>query len=165
MNKSRNLLVIGVVCLVFAFPATGWAAAQPCEKNLTVKDGLFERKIYKTWQEIPALTRPAIFMRAYSYLVKDGWIINLTDQESGVISAALVDGSSGSTGKMANLNVLVENAGNYYGGVAGKRGVPGAFRVTMTFSAPGGLQAHEDMVRETFCKALTEIKDGTYAAR
>jgi len=152
--------------LVFAtIPATGWAVTEPCEKNFTVKDGFFDRKIYKTWQEIPALTQQAILMRTYSYLVKGGWVINLKDEKAGVISAAQVEDSSGSAGKMANMNVLVENAGNYYGGVAGRRGVPGAFRVTMTISAPGGLDAHEDMVRKEFCGALAEIKGGTYAAR
>ena len=166
MNRLRNSCVIGVACLVFAtIPATGWADTAPCEKNFAVKDGFFGKKIYRTWQEIVDLPRQAIFMRTYTNLVKGGWIIKLTDMETGVISASQVDGSSGSTGKVANLNILIENAGNYYGGVAGKRGVPGAFRVTMTFSVPGGLDAHEDMVRKEFCGAFAEIKGGTYAAR
>ena len=166
MNRLRNSFVVGVACLVFStIPATVWAVTEPCEKNFTVKDGFFDRKIYKTWQELLALTRQAIFMRTYTYLVKGGWVINLTDEETGVISASQVEDSSGSAGKMANLNILIENAGNYYGGVAGKRGVPGAFRVTMTFSVPGGLDAHEDMVRKEFCGALAEIKGGTYAAK
>ena len=166
MNRSRKSFVIGVACLVFAaIPATGWAVTEPCEKNFTVKDGFFDRKIYKTWQELLALTRQAIFMRTYTYLVKGGWVINLTDEETGVISASQTEGSSGSAGNMANLNVLVESAGNYYGGVASRRGVPAGFRVTMTISAPGGLAVHEDMVRKEFCAALAEIKGGTYAAR
>ena len=166
MNRLRKSFVIGVACLVFAtIPATGWAVTEPCEKNFIVKDGFLDRKIYKTWQELQALTRQAIFMRTYTYLLKGGWVINLTDEETGVISASQVDGSSGSTGKVANLNILIENAGNYYGGAASKRGVPAGFRVTMTFSVPGGLDAHEDMVRKEFCAALAEIKGGTYAAR
>src|SRR3990172_8228649 len=159
MNRLRKSFVIGVACLVFAtIPATGWAVTEPCEKNFIVKDGFLDRKIYKTWQELQALTRQAIFMRTYTYLVKGGWVINLTDEETGVISASQVEDSSGSAGKMANLNILIENEGNYYGGTATKRGVPGAFRVTMTFSVPSGLDAHEDMVRKEFCGALAEIK-------
>src|SRR4030065_612190 len=146
MNRLRNSFVVGVACLVFStIPATVWAVTEPCEKNFTVKDGFFDRKIYKTWQELQALTRQAIFMRTYTYLVKGGWVINLTDEETGVISASQVDGSSGSTGKVANLNILIENAGNYYGGAARKRGGPAGFRGTVTFSVPGGANTPEDM--------------------
>lgn len=166
MNRARDSFVIGVACLVFStIPATGWADTAPCEKNFAVKDGFFGKKIYRTWQEIVDLPRQAIFIRTYTYLVKGGWIINLTDIETGVISASQVDDSSGSAGKMANLNILIENAANYFGGVASRRGVAVGFRVTMTFSVPSGLDAHEDMVRGNFCEALAEIKGGTYAAR
>ncbi|MGC2049642.1 MAG: hypothetical protein WA635_13665 [Gallionella sp.] len=142
-------------------PATGWADTAPCEKNFTVKDGFFDKKIYKTWQDIRALTRQTIFKRAYAYLVKGGWVINLADMETGVIIAS----QSGGAGKVASLNIFIENSGNYFGGVPGTRGVTGAFRVTMTFSVPDGLDAHEDMVRNDYCHALAEIKDGTYVAK
>lgn len=166
MNRIRNSFVIGVACLVFAtIPANVWADTAPCEKNFTARDGFFDKKIYKTWQDIRDLTSQMIFKRAYSYLVKGGWVIKLADTETGVIIASQVEESSGGAGKVASLNILVENSGNYFGGVPSKRGVPGAFRVTMTFSVPGGLHAHEDMVRESFCNALAEIKNGTYAAR
>jgi hypothetical protein len=159
-------LVIGAACLFFAtIPATGWADTAPCERNFTVKDGFFGKKIYKTWQDVRALTRQTIFKRAYAYLVKGGWVINLSDMETGVITASQVEESSGGAGKVASLNIFIENSGNYFGGVPGTRGVPGAFRVTMTFSVPNGLDAHEDMVRHNYCDALAEIKDGTYVAK
>lgn len=166
MNISRNSLVIGVAYLIFAtFPGTGWADIAQCEKNFVVNDGFFDNKIYKTWQDIRDLTQQMLFKRTYNFLVKGGWVINLADNEAGVISAAQFDDSSGSAGKMANLNILIENSGNYYGGVASRRSVPVAFRITMTFSVPSGLHAHEDMVRKNFCTALAEIKDGTYSSK
>lgn len=163
MKRLRNSLVIGVACLAFAtIPATGWADTAPCEKNFTVKDGLFDKKIYKTWQDMVALTQQMIFKRMYAYLVKSGWVINLTDKEAGVIFASQVEESSAGAGKVANMNILIENAGNYFGGLPSGRGFPGGFRITMTFLVPNGLHAHEEMVRKNFCDALAEIKDGTY---
>ncbi len=165
MNRLRNLLTIGVACLACAaFPATGWAQAAPCEKNFTVKEGLLDRKIYKTWQDMLALTQQMIFNRTYAYLVKDGWVINLTDKEAGIISVSQAGDSPVGAGKVANLNILIENAGNYFGGLPSGRGVPGGYRLTMVFSVPGGLHAQEEMVRKTFCDALAEIKYGTYGA-
>jgi len=166
MNRLMNSLVIGVACLAFAtIPATGWADTVPCEKNFTVKDGLFDKKIYKTWQDLVALTQQMIFKRTYAYLVKDGWVINLTDKENGIISASQAEESSGGAGTVANLNILIENAGNYFGGLPSGRDFPGGYRVTMIFSVPGGLHAREEMVRENFCDALAEIKGGTYGVK
>jgi len=163
MNRLRNSLAIGVACLVFAtIPATVRADTVPCEKNFTVKDGLFDKKIYKTWQNLGALTQMMIYRRTYAYLVKDGWVINLTDKENGIISASQAEELSGGAGRAANLNILIENAGNYFGGLPSGRGLPGEYRLTMALSVPGGLHAHEDMVRKTFCDALEEIKGGTY---
>lgn len=111
-----------------------------------------------------ALTLQMIFNRTYAYLVKDGWVINLTDKETGVISASQADEPSGSAGKTATLNILIENVGNYFGGLPSGSGAPGGYRLTMAFSVPGGLHAHEEMVRKTFCDALAEIRYGTYGA-
>lgn len=158
-------MVIGVVFMAFATVQTsGWAETAPCEKNITVKDGLFDNKIYKTWQDLVALTRQMIFNRTHAYLVKDGWVINLTDREAGIISASQAGESSSGAVKVANLNILIENAGNYFGGVPSGRGVPGAYRLTMTFSVPSGLHVHEDMIRKSFCDTLAEVKGGTYSA-
>ena len=163
MNRLRNSLAIVVACLVFvAIPATGWADTVPCEKNFTVKEGLFDKKIYKTWQNLAALTQMMIYRRTYAYLVKDGWVINLTDKENGIISASQAEELSGGAGKAANLNILIENAGNYFGGLPSGRGIPGEYRITMTLSVPSGLHAREDMVRKNFCDAMAEIKGGTY---
>lgn len=159
----KNSLACGIACLAFAtIPATGWAEAVPCENNFTVKDGLFDRKIYKTWQDLVDLSQMMIYRRTYAYLVKDGWAINLADKENGIISASQVEETAGGAGKTATLNVLIENAGNYFGGLPSGRGIPGGYRLTMTFSVPKGLHAQEDRVRANFCDALAEIKDGTY---
>ena len=166
MSRLKHSLITGVACLTFAsIPATGWAEAVPCEKNFTIKDGYFDKKIYKTWQDIGSLTRQMVFARMYAYLVKDGWVINLTDREAGIISASQAEELSGGAGKAANLNILVENAGNYFGGLPSGRDVPGAYRVTMVFSVPSGLHAHEGMIKASFCGALAEIQDGTYVAK
>lgn len=149
--------------MVFAaIPATVWADTAPCEKNFAVKEGFFDKKIYRTWQDILDLTQQMIFKRTYKYLVKSGWVINLMDKETGVISASQAEILSGGEGKVANLNILIEDSGNYFRGVPSRRGVPGGYRITMTFSVPGELHADEDMVKKNFCAALAEIKDGTY---
>ena len=166
MNKSRNPLAIGVAWLVFAaIPATGWAEIVPCEKNFAVKDGFFDKKIYRTWQDLRDLSQMMIYRRAYEYLVKDGWVIDRMDKELWVISASQTEELSGGEGKAANLNILIENAGNYFGGIPSGRGTPGAYRITMTFSVPGGLHTNEDQVKKYFCAALEEINTGTYVAK
>ena len=166
MNRLKNSLAIWIACMAFiTIPATGWAETVPCEKNFTAKDGMFNGKIYKTWQELADLSQMMIYRRAYAYLIKDGWAINLTDKENGIISASQLEESSGGKEKAASLNILIENAGNYFGGLPSGRGVPGAYRLTMAFSVPSGLIAHEEMVKKSFCDALAEIKGGTYVAK
>ena len=96
MNMPEKFLVVGTGLLILAFASTlSWAGSEPCETNFTVKDGLFDKKIYKTWQDFPIVPIQSIYRRAYKSLVKDGWIINLTDKEGGVISASQLAGSSG----------------------------------------------------------------------
>ena len=157
MNRSKKSLAVGIGCLVLLSISTiSWADVAPCEKNFTVKEGFFGKKIYKTWQDLQDLMPQTIFKRAYAFLVKEGWVINFTDKETGVISALQQDVSADGGGKVAPLNIFIENAGNYLGGKSG------GTRVTMTFSIPGGLHAQEDMVRKNFCDALAEIKKGSY---
>ena len=157
MNISKKSLAIGMICFfVTSISTISWADSLPCEKNFTVKDGLFDKKIYKTWEDLLALTPQMIFMRTYALLVKDGWLINFTDKEAGVILASQQEGSAGEGGKVAPLNIFIENAGNYFGGIRG------GFRITMTFAVPSGLHANEDMVRKNFCETLAAIKKGPY---
>src|SRR4030066_1706179 len=114
MNKLKKSLAIGAGLLIIVSAATpGWAASEPCETNFTVKEGLFDKKIYKTWQEFPIIPLKTIYRRTYKSLVKEGWIINLTDKEGGVISASQLEGSPDEGGKVASLNIFIENAETY----------------------------------------------------
>ena len=166
MNRFRNPLVIGVACLALAaIPATGWADIAACEKNFAVKDGFFDKKIYRTWQDLRDLSQMMIYRRAYEYLLKDGWVINRMDKEYWAISASQAEELSGGEGKAANLNILIENAGNYFGGIPSRKGTLGAYRITITFSVPGGLHTDEGMIKKYLCATLAEIKEGTYVAK
>ena len=152
MNKLKKSLAIGAGLLIIVSAATpGWAASEPCETNFTVKEGLFDKKIYKTWQEFPIIPLKTIYRRTYRSLVKDGWIINLTDKEGGVISASQLEGSPGEGGKVASLNIFIENAETY-------GSLLGSVKVSMILSVPSSLHAHEHMVRMNFCAVLSDIK-------
>ena len=155
MNMSKKSSVIGMVCLVFLSISTiSWADSPPCEKNFIVKDGFFYKKIYTTWQDFEArtLTPQIVLQRAYVFLVKDGWIINSTDKEVGVISASQQEGSLGEGGRVAFLSILAEGSGSYFGGKTG------GTRITTILSVPGGLHTQEDIVRKNFCDMLAYIK-------
>ncbi|CAG1004906.1 hypothetical protein ANAEL_03280 [Anaerolineales bacterium] len=152
MNKLKKSLAIGAGLLILVSAATpGWAASEPCETNFTVKEGLFDKKIYKTWQDFPIIPLQTVYRRAYKSLIKDGWIINLTDKEGGVISASQLEGSPGEGGKVATLNVFIENAGKYGSEL-------GSVRVLMIFSVPSALHASEHMVQMNLCALLSGIK-------
>lgn len=152
MNSVKKPLAVGIAGLILAATsASVWAEGTQCETSFTVKEGLFNRKVYKALQDYPIVPIQAIYRRAYKSLVKDGWIINLTDKEGGVISASQLEGSAGEGGKVATLNVFIENAGKY-GSLLGN------VRVSVIFSVPGALQADEHMVRMALCSLLADIK-------
>ena len=152
MNIEKKPFAIGLAGLLLAFAsASAWAEGTQCENSFTVKDGLFNRKVYKTLQDYPIVPIQAIYRRAYKSLIKDGWVINLIDKEGGVISASQLEGSPGEGGKVATLNLFIENAGKY-GSLLGN------VRVTTIFSVPGALQADEHMVRMALCSILGDIK-------
>lgn len=149
MKKLKRTSAFGMACLALSlFSTICWADAAPCEKNFTVKEGVLGRQIYNTWQVLPEITTQKAFRRTYIHLAKEGWAINLTDKEFGIISASPGDG-----GKAAPLNVFIEDLGDNGGGVS-----PKGIKVTITFSVPGGLQASEDSIRKSFCETLAEIK-------
>lgn len=152
MKMKKKSLAAVIAGLVLGSASTlGWADGEPCENNFSVKEGLFEKKIYKTWQDFPIVPIQSVYRRAYKSLVKDGWIINLTDKEGGVISASQLEGSPNEGGKVVPLNIFIENAGKY-------GSILGAVRVSMILPVPGGLHADEHMVRKTFCAILADIK-------
>lgn len=152
MGMQKKSLIIGIGGLILiSISMLGWAENEPCETNFTVKEGLFDKKIYKTWQDFPIVPIQSIYRRVYKSLIKDGWIINLTDKEGGVISASQLEGSPGEGGKVAPLNIFIENAGKY-------GSILGSVKVSMIFSVPSGLHADEHMVRKNFCAILADIK-------
>lgn len=151
MNMQKKI-AMGIAGLILVSVSTlSCAESEPCETNFTVKDGLFDKKIYKTWQDFPIVPIQSIYRRAYKSLIKDGWTINLTDKEGGVISASLLEGSPGEGGKVATLNIFIENAGKY-------GSILGSVRTSMIFSVPSGLHADEHMVQMNFCAILADIK-------
>lgn len=155
MNMPKKLSIIGMVCLIFAFiPTISRADGLPCEKNFTIKEGFFDKKIYTAWQDHLArtITPQLVFMRAYAFLMKEGWIINFTDKEAGIISASQQEGTLGEGGKVATLNIFTEGSGSYFAGPTG------GIRVTTIFSVPSGLHAQDEMVKKEFCDILAYIK-------
>ena len=154
MDRLKYISISGMACLALTFfSAISWADSTPCEKNFTAKEGVLGRQIYNTWQVLPEITPQKAFRRAYIYLIREGWAINLTDKEFGIISASQQGVSSGEGGKAAPLNVLIEDLGDSGGGLS-----PKGIKATVTFSIPGGLHASEDGVRRSFCDMLADIK-------
>lgn len=152
MNMQKKSLIIGIgILTLVSFSRVSWAESEPCVTNFTVKEGLFDKRIYKTWQDFPIVPIQSIYRRAYKSLIKDGWTINLTDKEGGVISASLLEGSPGEGGKVATLNIFIENAGKY-------GSILGSVRTSMIFSVPSGLHTDEHMVQMNFCAILADIK-------
>ena len=132
-------LLAALGCAAFATPA--FALEGQCIDNYTKEGSFFSGRTFKSWAEFPAIATDKAFKSVYQEVVSQGFKINSTDKEMGVISAQQnVAGSA----KTVPLNVLVRDA---------DRGS----RVEVTFVTEGGLTVGEEGLQKGFCDILGAV--------
>lgn len=124
----------GLALLLPFFPIHAQAA--DCDRNFTTSGSFLTGKRYTTVAELPNVNADSAFQSTYQSIAKQGFIIQQSDSSARVISA--VDSNS-APGRPAPLNVAVEPT---------KSGAT----ITLTFGTPAGAFAHEESVKDEFCK-------------
>lgn len=138
MKKSILVLAASVLC--GGIPSV--TMADECADNFTVEGSLMSGRTYKTFAVVPGVTKADAIAAAGRNLATDGWQINSTNENMGVISAS--QGVTGGTGKTVPLNVLVDD-------------VTGGVKVSMTYRTSGGLSSPTDAVVKQFCTTIAAV--------
>lgn len=138
MNMKIALLAISTGLVV-----SGNAAALegPCIDNYTKEGSFFSGRTFKSWAEYPTVSEADAFKKVYREVVNQGFKVNSTDKEMGMISAQQ-NVTGGST--TVPLNVSVESKGQ-------------GSRVELTFSTQGGLAVGEEGLQKGFCDLLGSV--------
>lgn len=121
--------------------ATDALAGQACLEHYSKEGSLFSGRSFKAWQAFPAVAPKAAFAQVYREVVRQGYKINSSDKDIGVISAQQnVTGSSATV----PLNLMVEPQGK-------------GSKVSVTFQTQGGLTVGEEGLQKGFCDILGAV--------
>lgn len=130
MKQTLSLIIGSLLCST--------AFAGDCGGKFSETGAFLLGKTFKLEVEVPN-SPVAAFNGAYRTAVKEGWKIEQSDRELGVISA--VHGEQALRGKRLPLNITIEPAS-------------GGSEITLQFATPPGLGSSESDVREGFCKIV-----------
>jgi len=138
----RSLL--GTIAVIAAAGWSSSAVAQDtqCQTNFETEGSFFSGRSYSSWAVDPAVSTGEAFRRAYTALVREGWRIQTSDREMGVISAAT--DVQWSDNRTAPLNVLVEP---FEGSGS---------RLTVTFSIHAGAMMRD--AETSFCEIMATLR-------
>lgn len=114
-----------------------------CAQNLTYNGSFFAGRTYKTKALVKNISKKTAMKRAARYTTIEGWSINNTDNELGIISASQT--VSYGRGKTAPLNISIEPI---------KKDV----KVSMTYSTSGGVTSPLESIRNHFCATIEAIE-------
>ena len=128
-------LAIGGVAGGADAPSTG----ADCAANFKMEGNFLAGKKYSTWTEYAAVSKADLFSRVVTNVAKDGWTINSSDKETGIISASST--VSYGKGSVAPLTIVIEPSGN-------------GSKATATFHVGGGQTAKEATVRDKICSYI-----------
>jgi hypothetical protein len=141
MTKSIFVLAVTSILSV-GISTSAMADDGECANNFTMEGNLMSGRTYKTFAVVPGVTKADAIAAAGRNLATDGWQINSTNENMGVISAS--QGVTGGTGKTVPLNVLVDD-------------VAGGVKVSMTYRTSGGLSSPTDAVVKQFCTIIAAV--------
>lgn len=131
-----SALLLGALCA----SGSAWADTQ-CTDNYTLEGNFFQGRLFQSWGSYSQVPFDEAYRRAYSNVVRQGFRIQQTDKDAGIIAAEQnVTGS----GKVVPLNVIIESEG------AGSR-------VSVSFTTTGGLAVGESNVKDSFCQILRAV--------
>ncbi|MDR2259557.1 MAG: hypothetical protein LBE06_01200 [Azoarcus sp.] len=117
--------------------------SRECARNFTYDGSFMRGRTFKTNAFVKNVKQGQAIQRAARYIANDGWQINNTDSNLGIISASQT--VSYGNGKTAPLNVGVEP-------------VQGGVKVSLSYSISGGLTTPVDAVQNFFCSVVQTIE-------
>jgi hypothetical protein len=104
-------------------------------------DGSFwSGRTFRSFQEVPKVTKGSAFERVTGAVAADGWQITSASKDMGLLTA--IQSVAFGHGQTAPLNVLVKDRQS------------GGVRVEVTFQTNAGVNVGMDAVRTAFCKIL-----------
>lgn len=131
------------LCLALLLTSSAALAQAPqCMANYSVDGNFFSGRTFQTSGEFPSVSPADAYRRAYANVVRQGFRINRSEPEMGILAAE--QGVSGSD-RVVPLNLVFEDNGQ------------GGTRVSITFSPAGGLMVGEAGLKSGFCEILGAI--------
>jgi len=145
MTQQSVMIVAKRITLSLLAAATlHGCASQPtgrqCVDNFRTDGNILVGKSFTTYAVLPDTPYKEAFKNVNNVLTTEGFQMNVSNPESGIVNVYQNVGSS----KTAPLNALVEKVGE-------------GSRVTMTFVTQAGLYTPEDAAREHFCDYMDRI--------
>ncbi|MDR0716555.1 MAG: hypothetical protein LBF50_03955 [Azoarcus sp.] len=114
-----------------------------CARNFTYDGSFMRGRTFKTNASVKGVKKDQAIQRAARYIANDGWQINNTDSNLGIISASQT--VSYGNGKTAPLNVGIEP-------------VQGGVKVSLSYSISGGVTSPVDAVQNFFCSVVQTVE-------
>lgn len=122
-------------------------ALNPCTPNLTESGNLFIGTVYKTSKEYSTISKANAFGKILSSMATNGYHINNSNKELGLISAGLpvivIEGG----GQTVPMNVIINEGNNK------------TIKVDTTISLTGGLAASGDEITNYFCSVYKALEN------
>lgn len=146
---SRTYRCAALLAGVFCYGVSALAYAASCEEDLSISGNLFTGKMYKIATILSGTSSDAAYRGAYRFVVKEGWKIQQSDKDAGVIAA--VNNEYFNKGKTLPLNVVVEPA------------TDGA-KISLTYATPAGLSSPDEAVRDHLCKLIAAASEPAAAS-
>ncbi len=119
--------------------------SRPCAANLRTEGSFWTGRTFKSFQEYPNATKANAFDQAGAAVAANGWQINTTNKDLGLISAS--QSVTMGKGTTAPLNAIVKDRAG------------GGVRVELVFQTSGGIAVGEDSLRDGFCKILESVSN------
>lgn len=137
MKKTFLYCSFILAASVYSLPSF---SSEQCQENFTTTGSLFKGKTFKTWAEVDGVDSAEAYKKIYLHVMQDGWKINSSDKDLGVISAGTEVSYGG--GKSAPFSITVERAGE------------SKTKVSLTFVTSGGVAASDKDVIKSFCGTI-----------
>jgi hypothetical protein len=137
----KDLKILNCLFALLLVTATA-RAADDCVSNYRETGSFLSGMQYSTSQDFSDVTPHQAFQRAYAFTAQNGFTINNSNEDAGVISAS--QSVSYGQGKPVPLSVIVKPDG------AGSK-------VLITYATSGGVSSPSRAIQAHFCKAMEAV--------
>ena len=124
------------------------SSAVTCEKTYTIEGDLWNGRVFKGERQIDNILKMEAVTQAAGIVLADGFIINSSSPELGMISASETKGD----GRVFPLNIIFSDSGS---GVLGK----------ISISTPAGSSTSADTMKKYMCGLINKVKSTGNSAK